>query len=300
MKVTWKKCIVGLFSFAIIMIMYKAARGNGILNIDELFTNASALGNMYYISQIIASLFVAIGVLVAGWQYVLTSRSEIAKNRNEKVQKAIDLSEYYKDHILDKYCMLFCVFSECNMIDIINEVKITKMNNFDIYELQDNFSTSQLDKLAEINESKEFAKVVVAASIRFNVPLNKNLFKATEVDEDGEKHQAVRVDAGAIVNDFMNGIVCEVLNNMEFFAMHFTHNVADETVVYQSLHKTYLEMVRVLYYNIAKNNKDAQKLYTNVIELFNKWKKESLAQQHKVMHGTRGAIIKGSVGDSIK
>lgn len=55
--------------------------------------------------------------------------------------------------------------------------------------------------------------------------------------------------------------------------MGFTHNIANEAVVYTSLSQTYLSMVQMLYYNIAKNNHDAERYFTNVIKLFNVWKK---------------------------
>ena len=165
-KITWKKAVISIVSLLVILVMYKTAVFNGVSSINDIFINKDALEKMYYLSQIITSVFVSVGVLVAGWQYVLSSKSEILKNRNEKVQKAIDLSEYYKDNILDKYCILFYVFTRCNMIKIIEEVKIENMNNFDIHELQDNFSKSQLDRLAEIINSDQFARIVVEASIR--------------------------------------------------------------------------------------------------------------------------------------
>ena len=299
-KITWKKAVVGIVSLLIILVMYKTAVFNGINSINDIFINKDALEKMYYLSQIITSVFVSIGVLVAGWQYVLSSKSEILKNKNEKVQKAIDLSEYYKDNILDKYCMLFFVFTRCNMIEIIEEVKMENMNNFDIHELQDNFSRVQLERLADIINSDQFAEIVIEASIRYNTPINEKLIRPKEIEEGNKKYSTIEINKTALVNDFMNDIVCEVLNNMEFFAMHFTHNVADESVVYQSLHKTYLEMVSVLYYNIAKNNIDTQKLYTNVIGLFNTWKRASMKQRKKAIFGTRNVIIKGSVSDELK
>ena len=56
----------------------------------------------------------------------------------------------------------------------------------------------------------------------------------------------------------------------------------------------------VLYYNIAKNNVDARKLYTNVIGLFNTWKRASMKQRKRVIFGTRNVIIKGSMSDELK
>ena len=59
-----------------------------------------------------------------------------------------------------------------------------------------------------------------------------------------------------------------LLNNLEFFAMHFMNDVANEEIVYRSLHKTYIDIC-------LNNVKDGSKLYTNVIALYNKWKERA-------------------------
>ena len=84
-KITWKKAVISIVSLLVILVMYKTAVFNGVSSINDIFINKDALEKMYYLSQIITSVFVSVGVLVAGWQYVLSSKSEILKNRNEKV-----------------------------------------------------------------------------------------------------------------------------------------------------------------------------------------------------------------------
>lgn len=56
--------------------------------------------NIYYFSQIVSAIFVISGVVIAGWQYYLTSRAELSKLQLDKVQKSIDLARFYKDNIL--------------------------------------------------------------------------------------------------------------------------------------------------------------------------------------------------------
>lgn len=66
---------------------------------------------------------------------------------------------------------------------------------------------------------------------------------------------------------------------MEFFALHFSHNTADESVVYQSLHQSYFDLILLMYYYIAsQNDNPSYKYYTNVIELFHKWMQEKSKQ----------------------
>ena len=82
--------------------------------------------------------------------------------------------------------------------------------------------------------------------------------------------------------------------------MYFTHGAADETVVYQSLHKTYLYIVKILYFDISINNTGGQKLYSNVIELFNIWKERELKQNLQAIQYGRKNLEKGASCKTVK
>ena len=76
--------------------------------------------------------------------------------------------------------------------------------------------------------------------------------------------------------------------------MNFNYNIADESVVYQSLHKTFLEVVYLLYYNIAVNNEPGdKKLFTNIIELYNLWQKKSEETKNEELNSLRRSTQKG-------
>ena len=98
-----------------------------------------------------------------------------------------------------------------------------------------------------------------------------NRYASISIDNETQEKKII-IDGTVILMKFMGNIVTEILNNLEFFAMHFSHEIADESVVYQSLHQTYLEIVYALYYNIAiKNEFRESKYFTNIIELYEKW-----------------------------
>lgn len=66
-------------------------------------------------------------------------------------------------------------------------------------------------------------------------------------------------------------------NKLEWFAMHFTNNIADESTVYQSLHQIYLKTVISQYLDISENNKRGhEKFYINVIGLYNQWNRKEI------------------------
>ena len=102
-----------------------------------------------------------------------------------------------------------------------------------------------------------------------------------------------------ILSTFFGSLVFRVLNNMEYFALHFTHNVADQSVVYKSLHQTYIDLVQMLYYNIAvKNPLSPSKYYTNVIELYEIWHDRSIEDEDLFADGVRTLSNKGTVVDN--
>lgn len=75
--------------------------------------------------------------------------------------------------------------------------------------------------------------------------------------------------------------------------MHFRHNTADQSVVYRSLHQSYLEIVQGMYFSIAEINKSPEsKYYTNVIWLYEKWYEKNQKeindrmQENQLDHGT--------------
>ena len=97
---------------------------------------------------------------------------------------------------------------------------------------------------------------------------------------------------------FMIDEVSGVLNNIEYFAMNFAHGVADDSVVYRSLHQSYIDIMQLLYFNISNlNNSSSDKYYLNAIELYNKWKlqKDKDTNEKKMMDITREAKNKGTI-----
>ncbi len=97
---------------------------------------------------------------------------------------------------------------------------------------------------------------------------------------------------------FMIDEVSGVLNNIEYFAMNFAHGVADDSVVYRSLHQSYIDIMQLLYFNISNlNNSSSDKYYLNAIELYNKWKiqKDKDTNEKKMMDMTREAKNKGTI-----
>lgn len=233
---------------------------------------------LYYSSQIMSSIFVTSGVVIAVWQYYLSCKSTKTNLEIIQVQRAIDLAEYYKDNILKYFPAIDYVFSKVGIKGIFQKIRADEMKDFDSSELNKLLAPAEIHKLQDIQFTDSFLKAVIEANDIYGLDLHFLSFE-TEFQKGDKKGKVMSIDKNSLVTAFMSNLLNAVLNNLEFFALHFRHETADESVVYQSLHQSYLEFIPYLYYFIANQNTDSSnKLFTNVVWLFEKWKKRKNIQ----------------------
>ena len=78
------------------------------------------------------------------------------------------------------------------------------------------------------------------------------------------------------------------LNKLEYIAMNFVSDIADDEIVYNSLHQLFFSYVELNYFYIAALNSNGKKdkFYMNIIELYKKWKtkyiKDLIAEKNKI------------------
>lgn len=269
--------IIFMFLSALILKNFK---GSGFEYIEIL----------YYTSQIVSAIFVISGVAIAVWQYYL---SYVESRRNKDliwVQKAVDLSEYYKDNILCYIAAIQYIFNNSGINNILSKIDKTQIKHFDYKELCSFLSEDDMEELKKIQKSDKFFDVVIKANLIYNLGLSEDVIKYYN-----EKRPLSSTDA-EILTCFLNKLIIRVLNNTEYFALHFTHNVADKTVIYKSLHQSYITVVQMLYYNIAfKNELSPSKYFTNTIELYNIWYNKASEDEEEFVKGVRTLSNKGTV-----
>lgn len=296
----YKKIFIVFLGIIVLIIIGVSFKLNGTNSIKSLFILKKSLENTYYLSQIMCSFIVIIGGIVAVWQYVLAKDVERKKFHNARVQKAIDLSEYYKDNILCNMTFINAVYEDLNILDILDSVRIEDMKEFDTAELNRIFKADQINKMANKLKSVDLIETVQRLSEIYSTE-NNRFGRKIIVLHEGEVRSFQSVNKSRVYEEFINNTVMETLNNLEYFALHFVYGTADKYVVYQSLHVTYLDIVRLLYYNIAMNNNTGeQKFYTNVIELFNIWKRMAENQKQVEVQASRSNIIKGKSAKNIE
>lgn len=224
----------------------------------------------YYACQSATAVFIVAGVIFAALQYYDSCKDSDNQWTIETTQKAIDLSNYYKDNILSKYHPIRYIYRESGIMECLDKIDVERMVDFDYNEATKICQDSMIKEMNNIFNSEDFVKALLDGDKIYNFNLRKDFDFGYEVEPKclGKK------DTQQLAVTFINEYVSEILNNLEYFALHFTKHTASEEAVYQSLHRSYLEIVETLYYIISKFNMDpASKLYTNVIELYRKWKK---------------------------
>ena len=195
------------------------------------------------------------------------------KDRSKK-EAACNLAKYYASSIIDKYADVTTVFNVAGVTEILRGA-------FEIRDLQD-FDKEELERLlknSKINVD-EFGKKL--REIDPAVILKAKMYRACSADERGRTFENyTKVDKGGKI-EIINGIylqqeftqeVFALLNELEWFAMNCKYGIADEELLYQSLHQTFLSTVWMLYFFISDRNiNNEDKLFTNIIWLFTKWR----------------------------
>lgn len=264
------------------------------------------LTQLYEKTQIISTWLLLVGTIVAVWQYLLSSNQnmnnkkreleirerEIYENEKQRIEKAIDLAEYYKDNILSSGAIIHEVFNEVGILNILENIKLDKLKEFDIHELEENLSPIDIRRVNKLISSSEVLNALAKISMISKIEGTTRTENIEVID--GKESKSFTFDINGLTTCY-NELISDTLNNLEYFSMHFVHKTADESVVYQSLHKSFLDLCRVLYYIIASRNINGEdKMFTNVIELFDMWKKRSKDQRKTEIDGKRNNILKGS------
>lgn len=251
---------------------------------------------LYYTTQIGSCIFVTSGVLIAVWQYYLASKSEKTNLEIIQVQRAIDLAEYYKDNILRFFPAIHYIFTKTEISKLLDAIYTKELRDFDSHELNTLLSPKTIARLKEVQETDEFLQAVLEANDIYNLNFKIRAREVTLENDDGSKEVELHINKASISMSFIVDLMSRTLNNMEYFALHFKHQTADESVIYQSLHQSYIEMMPYFYYFIANQNTDtSNKYYTNVIWLYQYWKEKKQQQDAERSAKTNSIVSHGTI-----
>lgn len=157
------------------------------------------------------------------------------------------LDEYFEKKFISKH------FDKEFDLKIYNEFKPRNYTFLDEKDIQ--------ERIKGLKDKKDIEEKIEEVNV-----LNKELFDLKET----------------IRNEFFQN-VSGLLNKLEFFSMNFISGIADESVVYQSLHQSFFSIVGFFYPRICFFNSSSgkDKYFTNLIELHNIWKERERKQEEK-------------------
>ena len=204
-------------------------------------------------------------------------RAYYHQKERAKKDAACELARYYAHDIIQRYDFVSYTFQHSKKEEKIKELfPYDRLKNFDYKEMTDILAEQGHDVQKTMSELFRIEPHIIyqgmirnARSVEERHSLCDEYIKETK-DSAGNKvteilHQDMLMLA--ITNE-----VTMLLNDLEWFSMSCRYGLADEEMLYQSLHLTFLSSVWLLYQYICFNNREnTDKLFTNVIWLFNKW-----------------------------
>lgn len=198
-------------------------------------------------------------------------------------EKASDLAGRFESTILPKIQYVNAVVSETdykNQLKAIENKKPVEFTKDEMdRELGANFLNDVTDQLSGLDDDVyiEARKSLLLREIA-NIP------------------ESVCSDASySYYRDEFEPVSRSLLNQLEHFSMYFNCDIADEGVVYQSLHQVYLLTVESLYPQICmRNTHPPSRYYTHIRDLYVTWveKREKIEESSK--ESAKKAVDKGS------
>lgn len=196
------------------------------------------------------------------------------RNRSKK-DTANNLAAHYNSVILEKEKYISSVYNRAELFHVIkNTISLNEMEEFDRDELNKILDDKKIDFYSFKRRITEIDPVIILNCkiiLTGNAAERESTYSGFVVTDGITGEQRVQ-NASILYMDF-NQQIDDLLNQLEWFAMNCHYGLADETILFQPLHQSFLAMVWMLYPTICmKNDKTKGMFYTNVIWLFLKWR----------------------------
>ena len=179
----------------------------------------------------------------------------------EKITVALQMARYYEESLLPDLSLLSRIISAHeDIIALVKKVDVTKIRAFNTHEMNAIYSKEEIAQL-------DAFFVTCGAT---NPQIVHTYFALAKREIKPPSLQGLS-DEEWIASEVW-GLIYGFLNKLEYFSMAFQQRVADDDVVYQSLHQTYISIMKMLYYPIAAHNTESyDKTFVNAIGLFVEW-----------------------------
>lgn len=185
--------------------------------------------------------------------------------RNEKKKnKAHEVAADYAKHFIPRFRIIGYILEEIGMREYTRRfVNINRFDNSELNKcLQDwGISNQTFYELMEKIDRSIIERSVAKAGCNII-----DYWGYTIIDGQAEEQR------GKLYKIGFEKMVINFLNELESMAILFRYNIADEKIIYQSMHQSFLGHISNWYYFISNDNyTDDSRYYDNLIWLYHKW-----------------------------
>lgn len=220
-------------------------------------------GWIVVISSIATSIAAVIGIYIS----IINNRKHYHYLQKEK---AVCIAEDYASLITD-ISFLLSLYEGLNFNVTINKKIPDGVLKFNVNEMEKFFGIKSSKVVNEV-----LGEILQKPNVFFDAYKNSyGKEKLIELEcyknKDSKDLDVIRSSKLHLLV-YLEKLKGRLLNKLETMSMQFNQNIADQEVVYQSLHQTFLRFVKLMYPHIASlNNEIFHQYYCNIKMLYNRW-----------------------------
>lgn len=243
----------------------------------------------------LADICVCISAIFVGAQAKVFFDDYKKKNKKAEFETSFKLTDFYINKIIPKFEIISFVFQYSGVDKIIREkLKNKDLVYFDKEEYRDFFDEETLQNMKNKISQMDLNTLlfIMGKTYDKNICSLENYYhdymKKFESLSKGEQEKQKVKFKNDLLNEFWR-IINNAKNELEYFSMYFNSNLAESAVVYDSLHQTYTDFIKMIYPFIAQHNSRneyTRKYFTNTKELYLKWvneEKKKIEENKKVL-----------------
>lgn len=262
--------------------------------------------------DIIALIISIIGLYFVGIQIKVANKQNRLQSDIVRRENALKMADYFIELIEKELGPCSLILNENKINDVYKGTKFTDFQYFDQAEMRSVLHLELSDMKTIYDNVEENYDALLKGYERatdyhdFDKKEIKilNIYSKYHWNEDEIRSNYTESDIELIIDEMdfykyklkrcYKRTQMNLLNKLEYLSMTFNCKIADDRLVYQSLHQEFLYIVRLYYgYIVCLNSKDGKdKYFTNIIKLYNSWSKIDDDLYKKSLKTERNAIIK--------
>lgn len=238
------------------------------------YISAWLINNKDWISPV-SDIAVFVSAVFVGIQSKLFFDDYKKRNRKEEFENSFRLTNYYIKHILPKFQVIQIVFSSISLDKLIGKkLKKASLKEFDKEEKNELFEEVRHEQIKKLINNAELSTLLSALGpYLYKNPCEQINHYEQFIKSSNDECEAKEKYRKILLAIFWN-IIVDVQNDLEYFSMYFNSHLAESDVIYDSLHQTFTDYVKLLYPFIAEHNSRAlhsRKFFSNTKRLYIDW-----------------------------